>query len=66
MPRLVNEKAYKPSIVNPIREIKLTIMLDAVPGAWHQIEDFLKWACSHAYVQSAETIGDSDAPPETH
>lgn len=50
---ITNAKAYKPGPVHKIVTIEVVVMLDAVPGAWHQPEDIMNWMCSHSYVQSA-------------
>lgn len=52
--KICNEKAYKPSPVNKMVELKVVVMLDAVPGAWHDPKDIMEWIAQHSYVQSVE------------
>ena len=54
---LKNEQAYKPGQINKQIELKVIVMLDAVPGAWHQPEDIMNWVNQHSYVQSVEYVG---------
>lgn len=54
--KVINEGAYKPNGIAEVVEVKIMLMLDPVPGAWHTPNDFLKWVCQHNYVQSAETV----------
>ncbi len=56
MVKVINETGYKPSSIHKVVDIKVTVMLDAVPGAWHNVEDFLNHFTKHCYVQSAETM----------
>lgn len=58
---VTNVEAYTPGPVHKMVEIKITLMLDAVPGAWHQPEDFMRWACQHNYVQKAELLEPSES-----
>ena len=51
--KVTNEKAYKSKFA-PHVDVSVRLMLDPVPGAWHQPEDFLNWVCQHPYVQEAE------------
>jgi hypothetical protein len=46
--------AYKPSPINKMVKLEVTVMLDAVPGAWHEPIDIMNWIASHNYVQSVE------------
>jgi len=52
--RIVNEAAYKPSAFDRVVELKVSVMLDAIPGAWHEPEDIMNWIAQHSYVQSVE------------
>lgn len=54
--KLVNSKAYKPGPVNKMIELKVIVMLDAVPGAWHEPEDVMRFINTHNYVQSVELV----------
>lgn len=53
---VINEKAYKPSPINKVIELKVTVMLDGVPGAWHEPEDIMNWIAKHSYVQQVELV----------
>lgn len=57
--KVVNEKAYKPAAWNRVIELKVSVMLDAIPGAWHQPEDIMNWIAQHSYVQSVELAADA-------
>lgn len=52
--KIVNEKAYKPTIIDRVVTLEVKVMLDAVPGAWHQPEDIMNWIAEHSYVQTVE------------
>lgn len=49
-----NPKAYKPSPMDKVITIEVKVMLDAVPGAWHQPTDIMQWMCQHNYVQEVK------------
>ena len=38
----------------PRHEMKVTFILDMVPGAFHQPEDLMNWILQNPYVESAE------------
>lgn len=48
------KNTYKPCAFNKMIELKVIVMLDAVPGAWHEPEDIMRWIASHNYVQQVE------------
>lgn len=50
--KIVNKDAYKPNAYSKIVKLEVEVMLDAVPGAWHEPEDIMNWIASHSYVQS--------------
>jgi hypothetical protein len=54
--KVINEKAYKPNITSKLVELKVVVMLDSLPGAWHEPEDIMNWICQHSYVQSVEQV----------
>lgn len=55
--KIINEKAYKPGMIANVVEIKVTLMLDPVPGAWHEPNDFMRWvsACRTSSRPSCST-----------
>lgn len=59
MTKVVNERAYKPSSVHKVIELKVRVMLDAVPGAWHEPLDIMEWIAQHNYVQDVELVESS-------
>ena len=61
MKTVVNENAYKPTAWSRVVELKVLVMLDAVPGAWHEPKDIMRWIAQHSYVQSVELL---DAQPK--
>ena len=61
MDTIVNKEGYaffdgKPSKFHKRVELKVTVVLDTVPGAFHSIEDHMKWFCQLPYVQQVEVI----------
>ena len=52
--KVINQNAYKPSPANRVIELRVAVMLDAVPGAWHEPQDVMNWIAQHSYVQSVE------------
>lgn len=38
-------------------ELKVTFILDMVPGAWHHPEDLMRWIASHSYVDTVTLEG---------
>lgn len=57
--KITNENAYKPmKNISRIVKLEVIVLLDAVPGAWHQPEDIMNWINRHNYVQSVELKGD--------
>lgn len=51
MKTLRSERAYKPSAITKMVKLEVTVMLDAVPGAFHQPEDIMRWITENPYVQ---------------
>lgn len=56
-----NTKGYaffegKPSEFHKRVELKVTVILDNVPGAFHQIEDHVNWMWQLPYVQQVEIL----------
>jgi hypothetical protein len=51
-PVIINGDGYKPGPVHKLFELRVVAMLDAVPGAWHEPEDLMRWIAQHSYVQS--------------
>lgn len=41
-------------------ELKVTVILDCVPGAFHQVEDHMNWLCQLPYVQQIEVLNDNN------
>jgi len=37
-------------------ELKVTVILDHIPGAYHEVEDHMNWLCHNPYVQQIEVI----------
>ena len=66
VPSVQDERRYKPALCHRVIELKVTVMLDAVPGAWHEPDDIMKYIAAHNYVQSVDFIqeidNDSNAP----
>lgn len=56
MTKVVNETAYKPGRIANVVKVEVELMLDPVPGVWHDPIDFLNWVCTHNYVQSAKLV----------
>lgn len=46
----------KPSEIHKRVELKVTVILDCVPGAFHNVEDHMNWLCQLPYVQQIEVI----------
>lgn len=46
----------KPTKIHKRVELKVTVILDAVPGAFHDVEDHMNWLCQLPYVESIETV----------
>ena len=59
--KVVNERAYKPSAFSKVIEVRVKVMLDPVPGAWHEPKDIMEWIAQHSYVQSVELSEDETA-----
>lgn len=51
---VLNKKAYKPTTKGQIITLEVKVMLDLVPGAWHEPKDIMNWIATHSYVQSVE------------
>jgi hypothetical protein len=51
-----NPNAYPVSPIASTMKLEVVVMLDPVPGAWHDPEDFFRWLFQHTYVQSVELI----------
>lgn len=54
--RIMNPGNYEPGLVNRQVELKVGVMLDAVPGAWHSPADIMTWIAKHNYVQFVELV----------
>lgn len=52
-----NAKAYKPTRYDLVVELKVTVLLDSTPGAWHQPDDIVRWIARHSYVQDVTYVG---------
>lgn len=52
VPKQFNPNAYKLQGATRV-ELRLVVGLDMVPGAWHDIQDFIDWAFNNPYVLSA-------------
>jgi hypothetical protein len=50
-----NPNRYESKFAKKVK-IEIELMLDMVPGAWHEPEDFMKWVCQHNYVQSVTLV----------
>lgn len=60
-PKIVkNTEAYQVTPIHKVIELKVTVMLDAIPGAWHEPDDIMRWIASHSYVQQVELINSGD------
>jgi hypothetical protein len=57
----VNPRHYKPGVIHQQVELKVIVMLDACPGAWHHPQDIMRYIAEHNYVQSVELVGVVDA-----
>jgi hypothetical protein len=51
-----NENAYKAAPARKNTTFRVVVMLDMVPGAWHEPEDFVRFAFNNHYVQNAEIV----------
>lgn len=54
--KIVNTKAYKPTAISTVIELKVKVLLDEVPGAWHDPEDIMNWMANNPYIQSVELV----------
>ena len=55
--KITDERAYKSGPIHKQIKLEVIVMLDAVPGAWHEPIDIMRWIASHNYVQSVEFLG---------
>lgn len=62
--KITNPNRYESNFAKKV-EIKIELMLDSVPGAWHKPEDFMKWVCGNNYVQTVELVEKIDMEPAT-
>jgi hypothetical protein len=65
--KVINPNAYKPIPIlgdSQVFELKVTAIIDAMPGAWHNPQDLMEWIANHSYVQHVELIEKADETKE--
>ena len=46
----------KPTVIHKRVSLEVTVILDLVPGAFHQVEDHMNWICNLPYVQDVKVM----------
>jgi len=56
IPPVIPTNNYKAAGIHRQIELKVIVMLDAVPGAWHEPQDIMNYIAQHSYVQRVEFV----------